>query len=65
MCQLTVKMRHGAQDDTIARDVAAIEATEDGVVLVPLFDDPITVAHARIVRIDSVNGTVLLREAAS
>ncbi len=62
MCQLTVKLVRGDRDEVIARDVASIEIEGDAVTLAPLFEDPITLPLAAVVHIDSMSGTVLLRE---
>lgn len=63
MCQLTVKMLRGDQEEVLARGVATIEFHDGDIVLLPLFEDPIAVPHATIVSIDSLNSIVLLREA--
>ncbi|MCR6629139.1 MAG: CooT family nickel-binding protein [Magnetospirillum sp.] len=64
MCQLTVKITRHGHEEVLARDVASVESRDDAVVLLPLFDEPITVAHAAIQRIDSMNAVVTLAETA-
>lgn len=65
MCQLKVKMLEpDGGERALAGDVATLEVRGDDIVVTPLFDDPITVPHATIMRIDSMTSTVLLREIA-
>jgi predicted RNA-binding protein len=59
MCQATVYLADGGQEEEVMRDVILLEPVANGVRLTTFFEEPQTV-RARIGRIDFLKHTVTL-----
>lgn len=59
MCQATVYLAQGDQEQEIMRDVVLLEPVESGVRLHAFFEEPVTL-QARVDRIDFLKHTVTL-----
>jgi predicted RNA-binding protein len=59
MCQATVYLARGGQEEEIMRDVILLEPVEDGLRLQAFFEEPVIV-KARVSRIDFLKHSVVL-----
>lgn len=52
MCQLNAVMEREGTQETLMEGVTGLEVTQQGIILRTYFEEPMTVAHASIKRID-------------
>ena len=60
MCQMNVMLESGDQPELVMENASLLEVTEDGVQVSSLFDPPKLIPGVRVVKIDFMNGKVLL-----
>jgi predicted RNA-binding protein len=60
MCQMNVMLDSGEQPELIMENASLLEVTDGGVQVSSLFDPPKLIAGVRVVKIDFMDGKVLL-----
>ncbi|MCI5122416.1 MAG: CooT family nickel-binding protein [Candidatus Electrothrix sp. AUS4] len=60
MCQLNAVMEREGKQETLMEGVTGLEVTPQGIILRTYFEEPMTIAHASIKRIDFLGGSVVL-----
>ena len=60
MCQMNVMLEKGEEPELVMENASMLEVTEDGVQVSSLFDPPKLITGVRVVKIDFMNGKVLL-----
>ncbi len=62
MCQMSVVVQHGGENDTIIDNVTRLQVIGNSVEIGALFEEPQTVASAFIDSIDFQSGKVILKK---
>ncbi len=60
MCQMNVMLDSGDQPELIMENASLLEVTDGGIQVSSLFDPPKLIDGVRVVKIDFMNGQVLL-----
>jgi len=60
MCQMNVMLDSGDKPELIMENASILEVTDDGIQVSSLFDPPKLIPGVRVVKIDFMNGKVLL-----
>ena len=60
MCQMSVFLDKKDSPETIMENVSLLEVIDNGVKVSTLFEEPKTIPHVRVTKIDFMNGKVFL-----
>ena len=60
MCQMNVMLESGDKPEMIMENASLLEVTDDGIEVSSLFDPPRLIPGVRVVKIDFMNGKVML-----
>lgn len=62
MCQMRIVLQRGSDEETILENAALLEATDRGLVVNALFEEPKLIEGAVVSRIDFLQGKVMVRK---
>ena len=60
MCQMNVMLEKEDQPELVMENASMLEVTDDGVQISSLFDPPQIITGVRVIKIDFMNGKVML-----
>ena len=60
MCQMSIMMEGGDGPELVMENASLLEVTDEGIQVSSLFDPPKLIADVRVVKIDFMNGKVML-----
>jgi predicted RNA-binding protein len=62
MCQMNVMLDSGDQPELVMENASLLEVTDGGIQVSSLFDPPKLIGGVRVVKIDFMDGKVLLEK---
>ena len=65
MCQMSVFIDKGDDQELVIENASQLEVTDEGVTVSTLFEKPETIADVQVTRIDFLNGKVFLGSTAN